>query len=81
MRVQLLHALKVALIESQGAHGKVHLDGLWLKFRQNLKALARRAIRGGEVDLRAVVCTQDRLIGALGVGGKLLIGGNGQVRH
>ena len=81
MRVQLLHALKVALIESQGAHGQIHLDGLWLKFRQDLKALARGAIRGGEVDLRTVVRTQDGLIGALDVGSKLLIGGNGQVRY
>ena len=69
MRVQVLHAIEVALIQCQGSYGKVHLDGLWLKFRQNLKALARRAIRGGEVDLRAVVRTQDGLIGALGVGG------------
>ena len=81
MRVQLLHALKVALIECQGAHGKIHLDGLWLKFRQNVKALARGAIRGGEVDLRAVVRAQNGLVGALGVGGQFLIVGNGQVRY
>ena len=78
-----IDAVQVVGIQCLGRTGNIHLEGLWGGGQQLVQASLQRTVRGGQVDLRAVVVTQQLgpdftgALGKLGIRDAGVIGNQG----
>ena len=78
---ELGDALQVGVVQSQRAHGKVDLGGLRLELGNGVEARVEGTIRRGEVDLRALLGTEDAAVSGLEGGGEGGVVSRGEVSN